>query len=246
MDPVPHRDEGLRQVLHAEEVHHDVRRLIRRLLRVALREQVEVPRFPRDVRADQRRAERFGRAGHRVHGLRRARGQQQVHPVAVDGLLGQLAGPGRAGLGVVGLDGDVVGLAADLEPVLVLAGRLDLRRHEVVRRAEPGERAGERVDPADRDLPGGGSRAGAGGGARAGALDAGAARLEQSAAPDDGRTDAGHAQQAASADAVVRLRLPEEVPPGTPREMLSFCAVWSLMCNRSPLRSRRGAGPRMR
>jgi len=148
-DPVPHRDEGLNQMLGAQEVHHHVLRLERGLLRVA--PEVDVPGLPRDVRADQRRTERFGLAGHRVDGLRRGRRQQQVHAVAQDGRPGQISGPGRAGLGVVGLDGDRVGLAGDLEPVLVRGGLLNLGDHPVVRCAEPGEGTGQRVDPADRD-----------------------------------------------------------------------------------------------
>src|SRR5580658_1378836 len=34
--------------------------------------------------------------------------------------------------------------------------------------------------------------------------------------------------------------------PWAPLTVLSGCAVLSLMCNRSPFRSRRGAGPRLR
>ena len=74
-----------------------------------------------------------------------------IHAVTQDGRPGQVAGPGRAGLGVVGLDGDRIGLAADLEPVLVRGGLLNLGDHPVVRRAEPGQGTGQRVDPADRD-----------------------------------------------------------------------------------------------
>ena len=124
----------------------------------------------------------------------------------------QVAGPGHAGLGVVGLDRDRVGLAADLEPVLVRGGLLNLGDHPVVGRAEPGQIAGQRVDPADRDGLGA---------ARAGALDAGAARLEQPAGSHNGCTSADRAQQAPSADAAAAWLLPD-------------CTVSSLICNRSP------------
>src|SRR6202023_874306 len=118
-----------------------------------------------------------------------------VHVVLLDGLLGQVAGLGDTGLGVVGLDGDVVGRAADLEPVLVRAGHLDLADHPVVRFAEPGQVPGQRVDPPDSDRLAAGRARGAA--ARGGALDARTAGLQEAAASDDGRTDAGCAEQAA-------------------------------------------------
>ncbi len=87
----------------------------------------------------------------RVHRLRRRRREQQVHLVGQDRLLRQVPRPGHARLGVIGLDRHVIGLAADPEP-LAVRGRLpDLGDHPVIRRAEPGQIPGQRMNPPDRD-----------------------------------------------------------------------------------------------
>src|SRR5207253_1553380 len=67
-----------------------------------------------------------------------------------------------------------------------------LLQHPAVRGAEPGQRPGQRVDPADGDL----LAAARGAASTGGPLDARAAGLEKAAAPDNGRTDAGRAEQA--------------------------------------------------
>src|SRR6202012_5406669 len=110
------------------------------------------------------------------------------------------AGRGHARLAVVRLDVDRVGRAADLDAVLELRGRHDLLGDPGVGEAEPRQGPGHRVDPADRDfLAAGCARGAAGAGAGAGAasstLDTRAARLEEAAAPHDGRASAGRAEQ---------------------------------------------------
>ena len=199
VDPVHHRDEGVAQVVHAEEVHRGPLGLERALARGRVAAQVGVPGLPGHVAADHRRAQGRGLGRDRVDRLGRGGGQQQVHLVRQDGLAGQVAGPVRVGLRVVGLDRDLVGLAADLEAVLVLRRLGDLGHDPVVRRAEAGQRPGERVDKADHDVLGAAAARGRRGTA-AGTLDARAAGAEQSAASHDGRADASRAQHAAPAD----------------------------------------------
>ena len=91
-DPVPHRDEALDQVLGAEEVHDGPLGLERRLRRGlpprltyhdshGMLEQISgVPRVS-------------ACGGDRVDRLRGGGGEQQVHVVVLDGLLGQRARP---------------------------------------------------------------------------------------------------------------------------------------------------------
>src|SRR5207302_4356688 len=98
-----------------------------------------------------RDAVRLARIDHRVGRLRGRRGEDQVGFIRRDELTRHLWGAVGARLRVPDDDFDVVGLAAQLEAVLVHARTTDLVEDVVVTGSEPGQRAGLRADVANHD-----------------------------------------------------------------------------------------------
>ncbi len=151
---VPQREERRDHVLQAPEEEVGPGEA---LLGIALA--AEEVRLPRAIGADAGNLVDLRLVGHRIGGVGRAGGDEEVDLVAQDQFGGDLGGAAAGRLAVLGHDLDLIVAPADLETLLQDAAHLV--DDEIVGLAEAGERAGARADVPDLDdagLPAGGPR----------------------------------------------------------------------------------------